>query len=161
MKQIKSFITILLLSLFTLTGNADEKLNRVNHFNLNSKGIAIKGYDPVSYFTQQKPTKGKANIAHKHQGVTYLFSSIENRDLFKTIPSKYEPQQGGWCAYAFAKNGGKVKVNPKRFKIIDGKLYLFYDTFYGPNTLKLWNKSDDASQVATADKQWNSIRNKK
>ena len=123
------------------------------HLNL-KKQIAIKGYDPVAYFTQGKAVKGLSQFEHQHNAATYKFSSLQNLTKFKSNPSQYEPQYGGWCAYAFALGGGKVSINPKRFKIIDNKLYLFYDTLLGPNTLNKWNKTDDAEQIKKADKRW-------
>ena len=73
--------------------------------------------------------------------MTYNFSSQANKDLFLKNPASYEPQYGGWCAYAMGYSGEKVEINPETFKILDGKLYLFYNAFFN-NTLKSWNKDE-------------------
>ena len=124
---------------------------RKSQFNLEN-GIAISGYDPVAYFKQQKAIKGKKEWAVFDQGVTYYFSSAENKEEFKKSPSRYEPQYGGWCAYAMGKDGSKVEIDPETFKIIDGKLYLYYNRFFN-NTLKSWNK-DETNLKARADVNW-------
>ena len=115
---------------------------RKKHANLDKKAIAIKGYDPVAYFTSNKASKGKKDLIHTHQGITYRFANPNNRDLFKQNPDRYEPQFGGWCAYAMAKEGEKVDINPKRFSIEKGKLYLFFDGMFA-NTLKQWQDEDE------------------
>ena len=125
---------------------------RKKHFNLNKSGLAIDGYDPVAYFKKNKAIEGKKEFAVNHQGAVYYFSSAENKDAFTKNPSAYEPQYGGWCAYAMGKNGDKVNVDPETFKIINGKLYLFYNRFFN-NTLTSWNK-DEANLRTNADVNW-------
>lgn len=123
------------------------------HYNL-EKNLAIQGYDPVSYFTKNKAEEGKKSIFYSHQGVIYQFGSEANKELFQENPAKYEPQYGGFCAYAMA-DGEKVRVDPETFKIIDGKLYLFYN-FRFTNTLKLWNK-EEGVLLSKAEKAWAKI----
>ncbi len=127
---------------------------RKSQFNLDD-GIAIGGYDPVAYYKQGKAVKGKKEFAVFVQGVTYYFLSIENKEEFKKNPSRYEPQYGGWCAYAMGKDGSKVEIDPATFKIIDGKLYLYYNKFFN-NTLKSWSK-DETNLKARADVNWQKI----
>jgi YHS domain-containing protein len=124
---------------------------RVHQFNTNN-GLAIEGYDPVAYFTSHKAIGGNKNISLVHEGVTYRFTSEQNKNLFKANPSAYEPQYGGWCAYAMGANGEKVSVDPETFKVVNGKLYLFYNRFFN-NTLKDWNK-DETNLKTKADKNW-------
>lgn len=129
---------------------AQEPL-RKKHFNLEN-GVAIQGYDPVAYFNSNKAVKGKKEIAVSHQGATYYFASSQNKEAFKSNPSKYEPEYGGWCAYAMGAKGEKVEVDPETFKIINSRLFLFYNRFFN-NTLKDWNK-DEANLHAKADANW-------
>jgi len=89
---------------------------------------------------------------------SYRFASAANRDLFKASPARYQPQYGGWCAYAMGAKGEKVEVDPETFKIVDGKLYLFYNKFFN-NTLKSWNK-DEAGLKTKADVNWVKQKNK-
>ena len=149
----KQLITTLLLSAtFTYGVSAQSSEVRKKQFNLDKSGLAIEGYDPVAYFTQGKAVDGKKDITLDDQGVTYRFASTADRDAFKASPAKYEPQYGGWCAYAMGANGEKVDIDPETFKIIDGKLYLFYNKFFN-NTLKTWNK-DEMHLKVNADKNW-------
>src|SRR5258705_9181988 len=68
--------------------------------NLNNKGVIIEGYDPVSYFTDNKPVKGDSKFSAQFEGATYWFASAEHSDLFKKAPQKYAPQYGAFCSYA-------------------------------------------------------------
>ena len=148
----KSLITILLLSCFTM-GYGQSDGARQKNFNIKSK-LALEGYDPVSYF-EAKPLEGKSEISHVDKGITYRFYTQANLTKFKTNPEKYEPAYGGWCAYAMGENGEKVKVDPETYKIVDGKLYLFYN-FWTTNTLEDWNKNEMKLKEA-GDRNWAKI----
>ena len=142
--------------LFLLTGAfcfGQQEGQRASHFNI-KKGIALEGYDPVSYFSG-KPKEGKSGLQYKHKGITYLFFSQANLDSFKAAPEKYEPAYGGWCAYAMGESGEKVKVDPETYKILNGKLYLFYN-FWGNNTLEDWNKNEKKYKES-GDRNWKKI----
>lgn len=152
----KKTILILFVALFSATTFAQSAAKRTSEFNLEKK-VAIQGYDPVAYFTQKKAVKGKPTIASTYEGVIYNFSSQSNKDLFVKNPSNYEPQYGGWCAYAMGANGDKVEINPETFKIIDNKLYLFYNAYFN-NTLKSWNK-EEVSLKKKADANWKKTLN--
>jgi YHS domain-containing protein len=86
--------------------------------------LAIKGYDPVAYFTLGKPTKGASEFAYDWDDHRYLFVSAEHRDRFKADPVRYAPQFGNYCAMALAK-GQIVVANPENWLVSDGKLYVF------------------------------------
>lgn len=147
--------TLFFLSLVSITGfSQDQTAVRKKQFNLED-GVAIDGYDPVAYFKVNKAVKGRKDLAVYHQGVTYYFSSTENKEEFKKAPSKYEPEYGGWCAYAMGAKGEKVSIDPETFKILNGHLYLFYNRYF-TNTLKSWNK-DEASLKLKADASWQKI----
>jgi YHS domain-containing protein len=130
---------------------------RTKHFNLD-EGVAIRGYDPVSYFSHNKALKGKEELSYSYHGIKYNFATETNRRLFQTDPVKYEPQYGGWCAYAMGHDGSRVEIDPATFKIINGKLFLFYNRFFN-NTLKSWNQ-DEAGLQAKADANWQKILQK-
>jgi YHS domain-containing protein len=150
MKKLVLFLLILVSG--TLFAQNDAK--RVSQYNLENK-VAIQGYDPVGYFNQGKAIKGKKDISTSYQGVTYNFSSSENKNAFLKNPTKYEPQYGGWCAYAMGSAGEKVEINPETFKVVDGKLFLFYNAYFN-NTLKSWNK-DEGNLKTQADNNWKKI----
>jgi len=126
----------------------------VNDLNL-EKGIALSGYDAVAYFTQHKAAKGNAAINFSFNGARYYFSSSANLELFKKNPAQYLPAYGGWCAYAMGAKGEKVEVDPETFKIIKGRLYLFYNRLFN-NTLNSWNK-DEANLLLKADANWKKL----
>lgn len=142
----------MLVFLISVQLHAQDATNlRKKQFNLDN-GLAIDGYDPVAYFKQHKAVKGNKDLAVYDQGVTYYFSSQENKEDFKKNPAAYEPQYGGWCAYAMGAKGEKVSIDPETFKIINNKLYLFYNSFLN-NTLKTWNKDENNLKVK-ADENW-------
>jgi YHS domain-containing protein len=149
MKKIFLTISLLIGTSVLLIAQADL---RKKHFNTSKNQLAISGYDPVAYFTQNKAVEGKKELAVVADGILYYFSSPQNKDLFKSSPAKYEPQFGGWCAYAMGANGEKVEVDPETFKIVNGKLYLFYNKYFN-NTLKTWNK-DETNLKAKAEANW-------
>ena len=115
-------------------------------------GLAIQGYDPVAYFTAKKATKGNKQFSVNAGGVLYYFSSQANKDIFLKSPAAYEPQYGGWCAYAMGATGEKVEIDPETFKVLNGKLYLFYHSWTN-NTLTKWNQ-DESRLKAAADRNW-------
>jgi len=86
--------------------------------------LAIKGYDPVAYFTDGKPTRGVPEIEYEWDGLRYRFSHAEHRELFKSDPVRYVPQFGNYCAMALSK-GELVEADPENWLISDGKLYVF------------------------------------
>lgn len=89
-------------------------------------GVAIKGYDPVAYFTDGKPEKGSSDFAHDWNGAEWRFASAAHRDLFKADPVKYAPQFGGYCAWAVSR-GYTAGIDPDAWKIVNGRLYLNYN----------------------------------
>lgn len=145
-------ITAIIILFLSVNSAFAQTAKRVKNFNVEKSTLAIEGYDPVSYFTTNKATKGKSNIASVYEGITYRFASEQNRAAFKANPAKYEPQFGGWCAYAMGENGEKVSINPETFKIVNGKLYLFYNKFFN-NTLKDWNENENELKQK-AEKNW-------
>jgi len=144
-------LTLFVLLFVSIASFAQNDSKRIAQYNVENK-VAILGYDPVAYFNVGKAVKGKKEIAANYQGVIYKFSSNENKDAFVKNPSKYEPQYGGWCAYAMGSAAEKVEINPETFKIIDGKLYLYYNAYLN-NTLKSWNK-DESNLKSKADNNW-------
>jgi hypothetical protein len=96
--------------------------------------LAIKGYDPVAYFTLQRATPGVAQFEYHWDEHRWQFSSAQNRDLFKADPVRYAPQFANFCAVALAR--GEVReANPEYWLISDGKLYLFGKTA-GPDVFR-------------------------
>ena len=113
-----------------------------------AEGAAIRGYDPVAYFTEGRPVKGKAELTHQWNGATWRFASAANRDRFAQAPEKYAPQYGGYCAYGVS-SGYAVKTEPDAWSVVDGKLYLNYDRGVQSSWLK-----DPPGYIRKADANW-------
>jgi len=116
-------------------------------------GVAIHGTDPVAYFTMGKPVAGSDKFTATHDGVTWKFSTAENRDAFVATPTKYAPAYGGYCATGTS-FGQKVVTAPEHWKIVDGKLYL--NSSPGAHTRFLDNT---ASTITNANANWPKIKN--
>ncbi len=86
--------------------------------------LAIKGYDPVAYFTESRPMVGDPRYSHEWDGAVYRFASAEHLAMFKAEPDRYLPQYSNFCAASVAK-GVKVHGHPEYWLIVDGRLYLF------------------------------------
>jgi YHS domain-containing protein len=111
-------------------------------------GVAIRGYDPVAYFTDKKPVKGLPAHKSEFRGSTFHFASAANRDTFAADPGRYAPQYNGFCAFGVA-GGYKAAIDPAAFTLVDGKLYLNYNA----GVQKQW-RADIPGFVAKADKNW-------
>ena len=122
--------------------------------NVDSSGLALKGYDPVAYFAQRKPVQGQPQFTASYEGATYRFASAASRDAFLAEPARYAPQYGGYCAYGVA-SGYKAPIEPDAWTIVDGKLYLNYNQ----SVRSRWS-SDIAGYVRKADTHWPTVRAK-
>jgi len=114
-------------------------------------GLAMEGYDPVSYFVGSKPVKGSPAITAQYQGATYRFASSENRVLFAMEPAKYAPQYGGYCGYA-ASQGHLAPVDPEAYTIMNGRLILQNSK----SVLQRWLE-DPEGYLKKADENWPTI----
>ena len=86
--------------------------------------VALKGYDPISYFTDGKPEKGSSEFTFAFDDTTYWFKNAEHRDKFTADPERYAPQFDGFCALQLSR-GRKVEADPEAWTITNGKLYVF------------------------------------
>lgn len=120
--------------------------------NADAEGLALYGYDPVAYMTESKPTPGDPSITATHDGATYRFASAANRDAFVGDPARYLPAYGGYCAYGVSQ-GYKVKIDPEAWTVVDGRLYLNYDT----NVRSQWLQ-DTAGHIAKAEANWPGLK---
>lgn len=120
-----------------------------------ASGVALHGYDVVSYF-EDKPAAGSPEITAKHAGLTFRFASEEHRKAFEANPEKYLPQYGGYCAYGMAKGGYKAPTSPDAYAVRNGKLYLNYNA----EVAKMWQASAD-QYIEEADKKWPDAKTKK
>jgi hypothetical protein len=166
MSYIKSFTAIfLLITLFSAFSYAQEKdmmkdnMNKkemmdkemMMKFDKNMDGLAINGYDPVSYFTEGEPETGMPGNGYEWMGAKWQFTSEEHLNMFKENPTKYAPQFGGYCAYALSLNK-LVPADPAFWTIDNGMLYLNANG----DAEKLFRK-DAMSNIKTAEKNWKSL----
>ena len=132
---------------------------RRQSFNVDKDGLALQGYDPISYLDKSGPKEGRKEHTLVHRGITYRFVSAENKAKFESDPAKYEPPYGGWCAWAVI-DGDKVEIDPMNYEVIDGKVYLFYKGWLG-NAKKKWDdrlKAEGAARtVAAANGGWKKL----
>lgn len=110
--------------------------------------IAIKGYDPVAYFTQDRALKGTSDYAYTWNGAQWHFSNPEHRSRFAQNPERYAPQFGGHCANGLSK-GKLVAADPEQWTIVDGKLYMNYSR----QSRDTW-RQNQASMIEAAEKNW-------
>ncbi|MGH7232640.1 MAG: YHS domain-containing (seleno)protein, partial [Nitrospiraceae bacterium] len=114
--------------------------------------MAIKGYDPVAYFTEQKAVIGLRNYKSEYKGSAFHFASQANRDAFAANPERFAPQYGGYCAFGTAK-GYKAAIDPDAFTIVENKLYLNYS----PDIRAKWQK-DIQGYIKKADRNWPDVQ---
>jgi hypothetical protein len=142
-------IAVLILSLtFLYSGLANAGEINTGYFG----NVAIKGYDPVAYFTEKRAVKGTEDISHKWLGTEWKFSNKEHKKLFSENPVKYSPQYGGFCADGIAYGDFTTNIDPEAWRIIEGKLYLNYD----PGSAAELEEVE--GQLAKIEKNWPKVR---
>lgn len=144
MKNIFAAIIVLVIMPIALAAQPQTFANRNG---------AIRGYDPVAYFTLGEPTEGDKKYTTRWQGAIYRFASAENFTLFKSDPERYAPQYGGYCAYAVAK-GATAQTDPEAWTIVNGKLYLNFS----PAIKKRWSQ-DIPGNIRAANRNWPGVLN--
>ena len=143
MKYMRKIMVGLTLLLASATGAL-----ALDPVNTTWTGVAIKGHDPVAYFTDGKPVKGSSDHTHSWNDATWRFASADHRDRFAADPERYAPQYGGYCAWAVSQND-TAGIDPAAWKIVDDKLYLNYSA----KIQARWAK-DIPGNIAKADANW-------
>lgn len=113
--------------------------------------VAIRGADPVAYFTQGAAVRGSGDYEYQWNGATWRFSSAEHRDAFIADPLTYVPQYGGYCAWAVSR-GYLASVDPEVWDIVDGRLYLNYSR----GVQRQWQR-DTLGHIAQGDQNWDGV----
>ncbi len=139
----KSVVLPLIFLLFIVSPLAAEKINK-SFFS----GVAVDGIDVVAYFTDGRAVPGKTEFSYQWRGAKWLFATAAHRDLFAKSPGKYEPQYGGFCAYAVG-NNYTAGIDPQSWAIVNGKLYLNYDS----EIKKKWDGNRE-TLIRQADQNW-------
>ena len=114
--------------------------------------LALKGYDPVAYFTEGRPMLGKKEFEYTWDEARYRFVSDQHMSMFRSDPDRYAPQFAGSCAMGISK-GVKVEANPENWLISDGRLFVFYPAD-GPTRFQ----ADAQAIAAAADRNWQLLK---
>ena len=139
----KNLVVVLMLcSALSTIATAKDLLNLDGH------GVAIQGYDPVAFFTDNRPVKGNPQFQSEYRGAKYYFVSAEHKATFDKEPGKYEPQFGGYCAYG-ASRGNKAPIKIEAWQIVNGRLLMQYDL-----DVKGKFNEDQVGNLRKADQNW-------
>jgi YHS domain-containing protein len=114
-------------------------------------GIAIGGYDVMTYYSGEAPRRGSAEHAVQWKGVIWQFTSARNRETFEANPRAFAPQYGGYCAYAVS-HGYLASGDPGAWEIRDGRLYLMHS----PSIREMWQR-DRAGHIKRAEANWPAV----
>ncbi len=143
-RKVKRRISIGLLAIAAFAANllAGELVN------VDQNGVALQGYDPVTYFTDGRPAKGSQEFAASYNGAIYYFASAEHKAQFEKEPGKYAPLFGGYCAFAVSR-GATAPISVDAFQILHGQLVLQKNK----DILKRWQE-DSESNFQKAEANW-------
>lgn len=142
----KLFTLLLAMAFISISAVSQTSTNPPSYF-ANKEG-AIRGFDPVAYFTEQKAVKGSTEFSYVWNGVTWYFTSDSNKKSFVENPEKYAPQFGGYCAYGVSEDH-KSPTDPLAFTIVNNKLYLNYSN----KVKELWMKQQP-QRIEKANELW-------
>lgn len=148
MKNSYSFLKLFFLSLVISVCGGICFANAQKPSVFSKHNTAIHGYDPVSYFTENKAVKGSSEHTFHWMETDWHFASEANKTAFSKSPGKYAPAFGGYCAYAVGK-GYTAPTDPKAFAIVEGILYLNYNQ----QVQQMW-ESDRDQLISEGNKNW-------
>ncbi len=159
-KLIGILVSTAVLGIVILVLNLNNEKNVVNapkvsSFHTNKAGVALNEFDPVSYFADIGPDKGKAQIHHEWQGAKWYFANAENRELFIANPDKYAPQFKGYCAFATSVGTNPPPGSPEVWSDINGKLFL------NANVVAKLLFKVLPSRIESAEKYWSQLQDLK
>jgi hypothetical protein len=146
-RQVLTLLASLIVVACAATPGEVSQTRPVYELNLR-QGVALKGYDPVAYYTDGAAAIGDPAISYQWQGATWLFSSAEHREAFKADAAHYAPQFGGYCAFAVSR-GTTADADPHQWAVVDGKLYVNNNAF----AKKLWDQ-DRPGNIVAGDTNW-------
>ena len=146
MKQLITTVAFLLVTFFSFAQKPEI---------YSPSGIALNGYDVVSFYTESKAIRGADAFSFKWKDATWLFSSQQHLDSFKQSPEKYEPAFGGYCAYGTSR-GYKAPTQIDTWTIVNNKLFFNYNQ----KVKELWNKNQ-STFIDSATVKWPLIKSDK
>ena len=156
-RTIKQFFALAIFAIAMITSSLSlaYDVNSPSAVNVDENGLALRGYDPVSYFDGTPPQRGSASYVASYNGMTFRFATAQNRDKFAASPASYAPQFGGFCetGVMLAK---KLDGDPLVYRVADGKLYVYINEQARGVFLE-----DAVANGAKAVRNWPLIKNKK
>ncbi len=114
-------------------------------------GLAINGFDPVSYRLGGRPTAGSPEYELVQDGIVWRFASQANLEAFRDAPAIYAPAFAGFDPTGVAE-GAAVDSDPSQYAIIGSRLFLFRTAENRHRFLQ------NAGLLAQAKDRWNSVR---
>ena len=115
-------------------------------------GLAIGGFDPVSYFADGEPRIGLPEVEVAHAGALWRFRNEANRAAFVARPDIYAPQFGGYDPVDVAR-GVALAGNSLLWLVAGQRLYLF-----GHRANRDAFAADPAGVLRDAQQRWPAIR---
>ena len=141
----RRYLPLLRWMVVTVACTSPQGLDPVNK---TGAGVAMRGFDPVAYFAENKPVPGHDRHQHAWNGARWYFANAENLDAFVKDPEQYAPRYGGFCAYAVS-HGYTADGDPQVWKIVDGRLYLNYNR----DAQQAWEE-DIPGNIAKGNENW-------
>ncbi len=152
MKDLATIMVFILAVGTSMVGYAQNK--KAN--NIDDSKIALQGYSPVSYLELGLAQRGSKQHKSTHEGISYYFTSAEQKAIFEKNPRKYMPQYGGFCAFGIYA-GAKFRIDPNKFVVDNGKYYLFLNDLE-VDAKQLWMAENDKAKLKrTADTNWKKL----
>lgn len=148
----KALYWLVILTAFILGPDGRVSAAALVDTNLTEDGLAVNGYDPVAYFTEGRPVRGKPRLQYELDGAVYRFEREENRQSFIANPHRYRPAFGGFCAYG-VRTGRKFEIDPHAWQIVDDRLYLLLN----PATKVIW-ELERGNNIEIANAIWPKIK---
>jgi len=122
--------------------------------------LVLKGFDPVAYFTDGKPVRGRAAYSYDWDEGRYYFETKSHRDMFVADPDRFAPQFSGYCTQSMAR-GIRKEGNPEAWVVMDGRLFVS-GAQERANVDRFRHMADDPAAfretVARARKHWETLR---
>jgi len=142
-------------AVFTGEKKTSEVRSAIENYNLDDTRIGLRGYSPVSYFEKGKAELGNKAFKVTFRGINYYFTNEAQSQKFLQNPGKYEPAFGGWCAFGMAVEG-RFRIDPEKFKIVNGRLHLFLNNIE-VDARALWENGNDEELTRKASAFWQKV----
>jgi YHS domain-containing protein len=150
----KKSLVITLLLVAAVTAVIGQSLK--TKYNLDDSKIALQGFSAVSYIDLGIAQMGNKQFKASHDGADYYFVDNDQKKKFEASPEKYLPQYGGFCAFGVSV-GAKFRVNPYKYVVKDGKLYLFLYNLE-VDAQQLWIQGNHIELVSKSNTNWEKLK---